>query len=382
MPARRGSTRGVGGSEGTRSVVVTTWFPDSTHPSRTPFCLAHVRALQNVGIDVQVIHVQLRQTSPTSHEVYEGVPVTRVALDPRRPSTWMRSTRVIRQGLSKADVLHTMAFSSILVAALPWLTSRRPWIHTEHWNGVVDPSSVGGWWRRLALLRHALRLPSVVTGVTTELAAEMARFARSGATEVVPCVVEPPSRLSDFPPPTPLRLVGVGLLNPRKDPLLAVRTIAWLRDRGVDVRYEWVGEGPLMDEAQLLTRSLGLQDQVTFVGAVPPSDVMSRMESAHLFFVPSRQENFFTVLAEAIVAGRPGVVPRSGGFVEYCRADNSEIADSRSIDDLGGAILRAQDRFRDARPADVAATVADQFSEARVGLRFKAIYSELAPSHA
>jgi glycosyltransferase involved in cell wall biosynthesis len=364
----------------TRSLVVTTWFPDRRNPSRTPFCLAHVHALQSQGVRVQVIHVQLRETGPTTREDYEGVPVTRMALDFRRPLTWLKCSRAIRRGLAEAEVLHTMAFSSALVAALPWALRRRPWVHTEHWNGVVDPSSVGGWWQRLALSRHVLRLPSVVTGVTQQLADEMARFARRGATHVVPCVVQPPEKLVPYPPANPLRLVGVGLLNARKDPLLAVRTIAWLRDRGVEVRYEWVGEGPLMAQAEQLSRSLDLDEHVSFPGSVAPTRVLGMIEAAHLFFVPSRQENFFTALAEAIVAGRPAVAPRSGGFVEYCCPDNSELTDSWSIEDLGGAILRARERLGERRPADVAATVADRFSEEQVGRQFQAIYSTMTTS--
>ncbi len=164
-------------------------------------------------------------------ETYDGLTVHRLGLQPRSPRSWLTTTRFLRRQLSNVDVLHTMAFSSILVAAGAWLGRRRWWVHTEHWNGVVDPASVGPWWVRLAFLRHALRLPHRVTGVTAELAAAMAPFARPQAVCVVPCVVETDAELAPYPPPTPLRIVGVGHLIARKDPLTALDTIRWLVDQ-------------------------------------------------------------------------------------------------------------------------------------------------------
>jgi glycosyltransferase involved in cell wall biosynthesis len=269
-----------------------------------------------------------------------------------------------------------MAFSSVLVAATPWLLRRRPWVHTEHWNGVTEPRSVGRSWQLLSFLRHVLRLPHVVTGVTQELAQELDRFSRAGATRVVPCVVPTPEAIAPYPPTAPLRLVGVGLVNERKNPLLAVQTIAWLRDRGEDVCYRWIGDGPLTHDARQLVEDLDLTDQVEFCGAVHPSQVQQFIAAAHMFFVPSSQENFFTAVAESIAAGRPAVAPRSGGFVEYCTPENSEIVDSFDREVLGRSILRARSRFRGTSPSAVAATVTEQFSPDHVANLFLTTYAD------
>jgi glycosyltransferase involved in cell wall biosynthesis len=223
-----------------------------------------------------------------------------------------------------------------------------------------------------------LRLPHVVTGVTQELANELAKFSRAGATRVVPCVVHQPEHIADFPPEPPLRLVGVGLLIARKNPLLAIDTIGWLRQQGVDVTYTWVGAGPLMPDARERVRGLGLEEFVTFPGAVEPSQVQPMVEQAHLFFVPSAQENFFTAVAEAIAVGRPAVVPRTGGFTEYCSPNNSELVDDLRAEVLGAAIANAWARFRDSSPSQVAATIEDRFSPHRVAKDFLRLYEELA----
>jgi glycosyltransferase involved in cell wall biosynthesis len=361
-----------------RSLVVTTWFPDAENPSRTPFCFEHASAAKAAGVDVSVIHVMLRTVGSERTENYRGISVTQLPLVLHDPRAWLKVIRTVRRQLAIADVLHTMAFSSVLVAALPWLLRRRPWVHTEHWNGVTSPESVAGWWRRASFVRHVLRLPHHVTAVTCALAASMTPFTRRQSVSVLPCVVRTPPALIPFPGPDPLRLVGVGLLIPRKEPLLAVETIGWLRDKDIDVQYDWVGSGPLAEQVQRRVHDLALVDNVRLLGSVDPGEVQPLIAQAHMFFVPSRQENFFTAVAESIAAGRPAVVPRSGGFVDYCRPENSELVDGWRTEDLGAAILRMRTRLTRLAPREISRTIDDEFSVARVGELILTAYARAA----
>ncbi|GAB3266090.1 glycosyltransferase family 4 protein [Nocardioides dilutus] len=358
-------------------LVVTTWFPDATAASRTPFIVEHVRAAVEQGHRVRVLHVLLGGRDAGSSTATLDLAVSRVVLNPRRPWTVLRAWRHVREALRDTDVLHTMAFSSALVCALPWLSRRRPWVHTEHWNGVSEPGSVGTWWMRLRWTRHVLRLPHLVTGVTPALADRMSDFTRRDATRVVPCVVEPPGAPAPWPGQPPLRLVGVGLLNDRKDPLLAVETIHRLRKSGMDVHYTWVGDGPLRAAVEARVIQLGLSGHVSLVGAVDPSEVWRHLSAAHLFFLPSHQENFFTAVAEAIAVGRPAVVPASGGFVAYCTPDNSVLVDSWDVPALAAAISRGAALLDRTSALEVAATLGRSFDRSEVGRTFSTLYDEV-----
>lgn len=371
-------TRPAGRFRPMRSLVVTAWFPDSDAPSRTPFVVEHAWALQEAGHDVAVVHINIgRVNRSTVQEWYAGIPVTRAWLNITNPLSYAHAVRLIARGLKGAEVLHTMAFSATLFAAPAWLLRRVPWIHTEHWNGVVNPASVGPVWQAVAWLRHVLRLPHAVTGVTRELAQEMATFARPGATHVVPCVVENPNPIKPFTATPPLELVGVGALIDRKQPLLAIKTVATLVSRGVDVRYTLIGKGPLMDQAKDLAQELGIAERVVLTGPIPPSEVTKRLSEAHVFFLPSNQENFFTAVAEAQAAGRPAAVPLSGGFDDYCTDQNSVLTDSWDPDDLADAVTLAWDRFRNTPPENIASTVRERFSRATVGKTFDEIYQQI-----
>jgi len=363
-------------------LVVATWYPSTDKPTEAPFNAEHVDAIRRQGHDVRVIHARLGG-EPAAGEpdgLWEGTPVLRISADPRRPITLLQAARTVGREMKWADLVHTMAFSSILVAMAPWsartLTGRStPWVHTEHWNGVVNPTSVSPLWRKLSGLRAVLRLPHVVTGVTGQLAREMQRFARPGAAVVVPCVVEGPAVVQPADYGTPLKLVAVGGLIPRKRPLTAIETVGWLRDQGFAAELNWVGDGPQRAECEALVASLGLGDRVRFTGSVRPEEVASQLSRADLFFLPTAQENFFTSAAEALAAGRAVVATRVGGFSDYAGPQNSRLVDDTTPETLGQAILEAKDAFAEVPAEDIAAPIRRRFSPSAIGELFQESYA-------
>jgi glycosyltransferase involved in cell wall biosynthesis len=364
-------------------LVIATWYPHDGNPAEAPFNADHVEAIRGRGHQVRVVHVRLgaapavpqAETCP-----WEGTPVLRVAADPRRPLTLLRTVRTLAREMAWADIVHTMAFSSILATMAAWavraLAGRAPaWVHTEHWNGVVNPASVSAVWARLSGLRAVLRLPHIVTAVTQQLADEMQRFARADAALVVPCVVKGRGPVVPARFGATLRLVAVGGLIPRKRPLEAIRTVAWLRDHGTDVHLDWVGAGPLRAECEELMASLGVQDHVSLVGPVRPAQVSRLLSEADLFFLPTAQENFFTSAAEALAAGRAVVATRVGGFSDYADDGNSRLVAGAGPEILGRAVLDARDAFRGIPAERIAGPVRARFSPEAVGELFDRAYT-------
>lgn len=356
-------------------LVIATWYPHEERPAEAPFNADHVEAIRGRGHEVRVVHVRLGTSLALpgdANGIWEGVPVRRVAADPKRPLTLLACQRLLAREMAWADVVHSMAFSSVLVTLPAWaartVTGRgRPWVHTEHWNGVVNPASVSATWEKLSGLRRVLRFPHVVTGVTGQLAKEMQRFARPNAARVVPCVVKGRGQVLPSGFGTPLRLVAVGGLIARKRPLTTIRTVAWLRSRGTEVHLTWVGEGPQRAECEALIAELDLSKHITLAGSVRPADVAAHLSAADLFFLPTAQENFFTSAAEALAAGRAVVATRVGGFSDYADESNSRLVDGTSPEKLGAAVLSAADAFRDVPAGDIAAPIRARFSPASVG---------------
>ncbi|MET4004158.1 MULTISPECIES: glycosyltransferase [Arthrobacter] len=365
-------------------LVIATWYPHEENPAEAPFNAEHVEAIRGQGHEVRVVHVRLGATLAmplTTSEVWEGVPVHRIAADPRRPSTLVMCHRLLVHEMKWADVIHTMAFSSIMTALPAWVigsaTCRgRAWVHTEHWNGVVNPASVSPLWEKLSGLRRVLTFPHVVTGVTHQLATEMQRFARPRAAKVVPCVIKGRGAVVPARFGSPLQLVAVGGLVARKRPFVAIETIAWLRSQGVAVQLTWVGDGPLYSECEQLVARLGLEGNVNLAGSVRPSEVAAHLSASDLFFLPTAQENFFTSAAEALASGRAVVATRVGGFSDYVNDSNSRLVDDALPETLGRAVMDAVEAFRSVSADDIAAPIRSRFSPSTIGGLMDEAYAE------
>lgn len=364
-------------------LVIATWYPHDENPAEAPFNAEHVEAIRGQGHEVRVVHVRLGTTLTMPAALFgewEGTPVRRVLADPKRPLTLLAAERLLHQEMAWADLIHTMAFSSIL-AALPAWTARtaigrgRPWVHTEHWNGVVNPASVSPLWEKLSGLRTVLRFPHIVTGVTEQLVAEMQKFARANAARVVPCVVKGRGAVVPTAFGTPLRLIAVGGLIERKRPITTIRTVAWLRDQGVDAHLTWVGEGPQRADCEALISELNLTEQVTLAGSVRPAEVAAHLSVADLFFLPTAQENFFTSAAEALAAGRAVVATRVGGFSDYADDSNSRLVDEATPEVLGAAVISAVAAFAHVTAEELAAPIRARFSPKAVGQLFDEAYT-------
>lgn len=102
---------------------------------------------------------------------------------------------------------------------------------------------------------------------------------------------------------------GVGALNRQKSFDLSIRAMALLRRRLPRARLVIAGDGPLREELEQLADTLGIAEQVTFLG--PRSDIHRVMNGFDLFCMPSTHpnESLGIVFVEAIASGVPIVVP-------------------------------------------------------------------------
>ena len=356
-----------------RILVVSTWYPDRDAPFRTPFVPRHVAAIAR-DHEVHVVHIRLLDHGAPCEESWDGVGVTRVGLDPRHPMSVLRTLGVLRTWASHADVVHTMALSSALVAApLAW---SRPWVHTEHWNGVIFPEHVHPVWERVAWLRHVLRLPDAVTGVSSLMTSTLERFARPGTVQRIGNVVEH----SELVPPKtaqPFALMAVGAATEHKGAELAVETVAWLRDRGHDASLVWAGDGPRRAAALERAAELGVADHVSFPGFRSPEQLWQHFAESSVFVLPSRSETFCVAAAEALAAGRPVVMGDQGGQRDFIRPSNGRMVPTRSAEAFGSAVVDLVSDPGTEPPQALADTIRREYGRDAVADQLTGLYQEV-----
>lgn len=362
--------------------AVTTWFPTQVAPTRGSFVVRDVQAISRSD-EVRLIHlVPPADDDGSRHLHHDGIEVLRIPMNPRRPGHLLRAATQLRRAVRGADVVHSMAFSTLLPLALR--RPRAPWIHTEHWSAITTPDTLPKPVRLgLPALMQLLSLPDRVTAVCEFLARPIREVREEQPTEIVPCIVDPapvaPRRdRSDGA----LRLVATGGLIPRKDPLIAVETLALLVEAGVDAHLEWLGDGVLRQDTLDLAESLGVAGRLSLPGNVDGAGVSEGLARADLFFGPTRADNFFVSAAEAIVAGRPVVLGANGGQGEYVKPSVGVLVHRQSAPFYAEAILDLDARTRDLEAEAIAATIGDSFSAENVGRAYHEQYRYVSPERA
>lgn len=110
----------------------------------------------------------------------------------------------------------------------------------------------------------------------------------------------------------PLRLVFVGRLVYFKGLHMLLEAMATIRRRH-QVVLTVVGDGPLRETWQALSRDLKIDDLVTFHGNLPAEEVNKQINAAHVLCLPSVRESGGAVLLEAMACARPVIAVAFGG---------------------------------------------------------------------
>jgi len=119
----------------------------------------------------------------------------------------------------------------------------------------------------------------------------------------------------------PPRLVTVARFAAPKDHVTLLQALGGLKDRAFSL--DLVGEGPDLEKARNLVRSLGLAERVSFSGS--RGDVPQILSGAQLFVLSSRREGFPLSILEAMRAGLPVVASDVGGVAEAVRDGESGL---------------------------------------------------------
>ncbi len=115
-------------------------------------------------------------------------------------------------------------------------------------------------------------------------------------------------------------LVTVARLSGEKGIDDLLRAMALLRDGGLRVRLQVLGEGPSRGELEALTAELGLGESVRFAGFVPHGPRMiAALDEGDLFVLPSRSEGLPHSVVEAMARALPVLATEVGGLPALLR---------------------------------------------------------------
>lgn len=158
-----------------------------------------------------------------------------------------------------------------------------------------------------------------------------------------------------------VRLLAVGRLHEQKGTNTLIEAFGRLPRR---FHLDLVGDGDARHEAEARIAALGAADRVTFWGMQPPTAIPDFLSKAHLFVLPSNVESFCVAAAEALSAGLPCVVTRSGGPEYFVGPDDGLVVEPRDPAALTDAILAAIDSYDTFNPVEIADRARARFGPA------------------
>jgi glycosyltransferase involved in cell wall biosynthesis len=138
-----------------------------------------------------------------------------------------------------------------------------------------------------------------------------------------------------------------------------------------------IGDGPLRRTLEQMTRTLGLQRQVRFLGT--RSDVPELLALTDVAVLPSLEEGFPNAILEAMAAAKPVVATLVGGIPEaVVHGETGLLVPPRDPSALAGAIGRLLDDpgLRTAMGLAGKQRIAERFTFARMVMEMEALYEE------
>lgn len=147
---------------------------------------------------------------------------------------------------------------------------------------------------------------------------------------------------------SPFRISHVGRFTEWKGQRYLIEAISILKERGIsNIQLELIGDGQLLEDNKSIAKKLGVDGNITFLGAVQHTEVARVIKNCNLYVHPSytlldgQAETFGVAILEAIAAGKPVIITDSGGMSEILPDKTSKyvkILEQKSAAAIAAAI--------------------------------------------
>lgn len=189
------------------------------------------------------------------------------------------------------------------------------------------------------------------------------------------------AKISDLGQRQSLRVVFSGRLVPYKGADMLIKAVAKAAEKGIDAHLTIVGDGPEKSSLVALSKTLGIDNRVTFSGWVKQDKIRGYYAQADVFGFPSVREFGGAVVMEAMACGLPYIVVDHGGISEYvdptCGLKVEPQGEEFVVEEFTKCLVAyAQDRELLIKHTKAAFEKSATFSWAAKAIEIKDVYSK------
>ena len=141
------------------------------------------------------------------------------------------------------------------------------------------------------------------------------------------------------------RILTVGRLSEEKGQRVAIEVLKMLVDRGHQVKWYFVGDGPDKEYCQALAQQLGVAERVVFLGV--QANPYGFMKDCDIYVQPSRHEGFCITLAEALCFPHPIVATDFTGAREQLQGRSNGFVTGMTAEEICLTITSFNDNVND-----------------------------------
>jgi glycosyltransferase involved in cell wall biosynthesis len=177
-------------------------------------------------------------------------------------------------------------------------------------------------------------------------------------------------------------VIYFGRLDDQKGVDILIKALAYLTKKR-SIKTIIVGTGWKENELKSLASSLGLLDNIDFVGMIPHEKISDYIIQADLCVFPSRRDNCPLTILEAMAIGIPVIATPVGGIPELIRDGWSGVlAEQENPQKLSEAIvdLLNDNEKREYLSNNARRYISDNLTWDKVALKYNAFYESLLKS--
>lgn len=203
---------------------------------------------------------------------------------------------------------------------------------------------------------------------------ELTRFAPEATVSVCGVGTAAAVRAAAGDAHTPLRLISMSRVAPKKRIDVAIKTVAALEARGVEATLDIAGTGDpvLMDSLRTTAEEAAVAHRIRFRGEVAGARKTELLADADVFLAPSEDENFGIAVAEALAHGLPVIATRRVNAASIAEGIAGAMIDEPSDEAAADRIvdMLARDDFAEMRTRAVG-LAAEHYGWAAVAERWR-----------
>ncbi|TCK18105.1 glycosyltransferase involved in cell wall biosynthesis [Thiogranum longum] len=144
----------------------------------------------------------------------------------------------------------------------------------------------------------------------------------------------------------PVRMLIIGRLVSAKGHDVLLKSISLLKEGGLDVFVDIIGDGILKNSLMDLVRVYKIDYNVRFLGLLGRDDVYARLAGADCLIVSSRWEGFCNAMVEAMFSGVPVIASNLDVLVEVLGKENGLFFESGNADSLADKIRYMTNNYK------------------------------------